>query len=175
MSSIFIWNFLSVCVCVWLHVVCVSKMIRKSVETRDWLSTLEPRNVRPVMKRVVEDVTTLDLHVGQLFEEGSRRDRSSGKLSCIQAWASSDITKSKAHIYKECFIFFFFLLAWTMTSCVFNLLCGCGFAEDSRASRRLHRQTHGAGGRGWAYAPKYVSLGVLFYCAYVACLQLDCY
>ncbi|XP_065175559.1 vacuolar protein sorting-associated protein 51 homolog [Sycon ciliatum] len=51
----------------------ISQMIRKSVETRDWLSTLEPRTVRPVMKRVVEDVSILDHHVGQLFEEGTRR------------------------------------------------------------------------------------------------------
>ena len=33
----------------------ISQMIRKSVETRDWLNTIEPRNVRAVMKRIVED------------------------------------------------------------------------------------------------------------------------
>lgn len=38
-------------------------MLRKSVETRDWLSTLEPRNVRAVMKRVVEDTTAIDVQV----------------------------------------------------------------------------------------------------------------
>lgn len=47
----------------------ISQMLRKSVETRDWLSTLEPRNVRAVMKRVVEDTTAIDVqvlpHVGQ--------------------------------------------------------------------------------------------------------------
>ena len=36
------------------------QMLRKSVETRDWLNTIEPRNVRAVMKRVVEDITAID-------------------------------------------------------------------------------------------------------------------
>ena len=53
-------------------------MIRKSVETRDWLNTIEPRNVRAVMKRIVEDVTAIDTQVGQLYEEGVRKAHSSG-------------------------------------------------------------------------------------------------
>lgn len=52
-------------------------MLVKSMETRDWLGGLEPRAIRPVMKRVVEDLTAIDWRVGQLFEEGNRRDRSS--------------------------------------------------------------------------------------------------
>lgn len=52
-------------------------MLRKSVETRDWLNTIEPRNVRAVMKRVVEDITAIDSQVGQLYEEGVRKERSS--------------------------------------------------------------------------------------------------
>ncbi len=52
-------------------------MLRKSVETRDWLNTIEPRNVRAVMKRVVEDITAIDNQVGQLYEEGVRKERSS--------------------------------------------------------------------------------------------------
>lgn len=35
-------------------------MLRKSVETRDWLHSLEPRTVRAVMKRVMEDMATID-------------------------------------------------------------------------------------------------------------------
>ena len=50
----------------------VSQMIRKGVETRDWLSTTEPRTVRAVMKRVVEELTVIDQQVRQLFEEGNR-------------------------------------------------------------------------------------------------------
>lgn len=52
-------------------------MLRKSVETRDWLNTIEPRNVRAVMKRVIEDITAIDAQVGQLYEEGVRKERSS--------------------------------------------------------------------------------------------------
>ena len=37
----------------------LSLMLRKSVEARDWLATLEPRSVRAVMKRIVEDVTII--------------------------------------------------------------------------------------------------------------------
>ncbi|XP_047119520.1 vacuolar protein sorting-associated protein 51 homolog [Schistocerca piceifrons] len=55
----------------------VSQMLRKSVETRDWLHTIEPRTVRAVMKRVVEDVAALDGQVGALFEEGTRAEHSS--------------------------------------------------------------------------------------------------
>lgn len=55
----------------------LSLMLRKSVEARDWLSTVEPRSVRAVMKRVVEDVTLIDEQVGQLYEEGQRKVRSS--------------------------------------------------------------------------------------------------
>ena len=56
-------------------------MIRKSVETRDWLNTIEPRNVRAVMKRIVEDVTAIDTQVGHLYEEGVRKAHSSGLLA----------------------------------------------------------------------------------------------
>ncbi|XP_060076559.1 vacuolar protein sorting-associated protein 51 homolog [Ylistrum balloti] len=55
----------------------ISQMLRKSVETRDWLNTIEPRNVRAVMKRVIEDITAIDIQVGQLYEEGCRKERSS--------------------------------------------------------------------------------------------------
>lgn len=41
------------------------------------MNTIEPRTVRAVMKRVVEDVTAIDSQVGQLYEEGTRRERSS--------------------------------------------------------------------------------------------------
>jgi hypothetical protein len=55
----------------------ISQMIRKSVETRDWLSSVEPRSVRSVMKRVIEDIAEIDSQVGQLYEEGLRLERSS--------------------------------------------------------------------------------------------------
>lgn len=57
----------------------ISQMLRKSVETRDWLHGLEPRTVRAVMKRIIEELTTIDIQIGVLFEEGSKgtADRSS--------------------------------------------------------------------------------------------------
>jgi vacuolar protein sorting-associated protein 51 len=55
----------------------ISQMIRKSVETRDWLNTIEPRNVRAVMKRIVEDLTGIDIQVGELFEAGVRHEKGS--------------------------------------------------------------------------------------------------
>lgn len=41
----------------------ISQMLRKSVETRDWLHGMEPRMVRPVMKRVIEELTNIDAQV----------------------------------------------------------------------------------------------------------------
>lgn len=38
-------------------------MLKKSVETKDWLHSLEPRTVRAVMKRVVEEITSVDNQV----------------------------------------------------------------------------------------------------------------
>lgn len=63
----------------------ISQMLRKSVETRDWLNTIEPRTVRAVMKRVVEDVTAMDAQVGQLYEEGVRKERSSDSSRRLQS------------------------------------------------------------------------------------------
>ena len=37
----------------------LSLLLGKSVEARDWLSTVEPRAVRAVMKRIVEDVNLI--------------------------------------------------------------------------------------------------------------------
>jgi hypothetical protein len=56
----------------------VSQMLRKSVETRDWLHTIEPRTVRAVMKRVVEDITAIELQVTALYDDiDGQMDRSS--------------------------------------------------------------------------------------------------
>uniref|UniRef100_A0A8D8WMA3 Vacuolar protein sorting-associated protein 51 homolog n=1 Tax=Cacopsylla melanoneura TaxID=428564 RepID=A0A8D8WMA3_9HEMI len=50
----------------------ISQMLRKSVEAKDWLHGIEPRNVRAVMKRVIEELTQVDAQVGSLFEDGPR-------------------------------------------------------------------------------------------------------
>jgi len=67
----------------------ISQMLRKSVETRDWLNTIEPRNVRAVMKRVVEDITAIDMQVGQLYEEGIRKERTSDSSRRTHAHSST--------------------------------------------------------------------------------------
>ena len=54
-------------------------MIRKSVEARDWLTSAEPRNVRSVMKRLVEEIASIDKQVGLLYEEGQRKTEGSGE------------------------------------------------------------------------------------------------
>ncbi|KAG5884587.1 hypothetical protein JTB14_032681 [Gonioctena quinquepunctata] len=55
-----------------------SQMLRKSVETRDWLHTIEPRTVRAVMKRVVEDISAIDSIVALLYEDqGNATEHSS--------------------------------------------------------------------------------------------------
>ena len=94
------------------------QMMRKSVETRDWLNSIEPRNVRAVMKRVVEDITAIDsqvsqqwnprianrfssqingcqfcsppfsVKVGQLFEEGAVKERSVGSDSSRRTYGA---------------------------------------------------------------------------------------
>ncbi|XP_052770317.1 vacuolar protein sorting-associated protein 51 homolog isoform X2 [Mya arenaria] len=68
----------------------ISQMLRKSVETRDWLNTIEPRNVRAVMKRVVEDITSIDSQVGQLYEEGVRKEQSSDSSRRAHSYAASN-------------------------------------------------------------------------------------
>lgn len=55
----------------------LSLMVRKSVDSRDWLTSVEPKQVRAVMKRLVEDLVQTDSHVGMLYEEGVRKNRSS--------------------------------------------------------------------------------------------------
>ena len=60
----------------------LSQMIRKSIETRDWLSSHEPRHVRAAVRRVVEEVSIIDKHVGGLFEEGQKKEVS-GVCVCV--------------------------------------------------------------------------------------------
>lgn len=56
-------------------------MLRKSVETRDWLHTIEPRTVRAVMKRVVEDITAIDATVGLLYDDQNNTQEHSSDSS----------------------------------------------------------------------------------------------
>uniref|UniRef100_A0A1B6MLS5 Vacuolar protein sorting-associated protein 51 homolog n=2 Tax=Graphocephala atropunctata TaxID=36148 RepID=A0A1B6MLS5_9HEMI len=85
----------------------ISQMLRKSVETRDWLHSLEPRTVRAVMKRVMEEMATIDSQVGLLFEEGIQTEHSSDSSHKTQSrlhrstasnWSSHSLAAS--HIHK---------------------------------------------------------------------------
>ena len=75
-------------------------MLRKSVETRDWLNTIEPRNVRAVMKRVVEDISAIDNQVGQFFVEGVRKERSSDSSRRTHPHSLSQQQKRPAWSYS---------------------------------------------------------------------------
>ncbi len=48
----------------------ISQMLRKSVESRDWLNCLEPRSVRAVMKRVVEEFGNIEATLEGLYDSG---------------------------------------------------------------------------------------------------------
>ena len=41
----------------------MAHMMRKSVEARDWLRCLEPRTVRSVIRRILEDLVEIDFQV----------------------------------------------------------------------------------------------------------------
>lgn len=69
----------------------ISQMVRKSIDTRDWLCSAEPRSVRSVMKRVVEDVSVIDSLVGQLYEEGVRTERSSDSSRNRQMFSNATL------------------------------------------------------------------------------------
>lgn len=64
----------------------ISQMLRKSVETRDWLNCLEPRTVRAVMKRVVDELSTIETVVASLYDYPST----------VRTTASSDSSR-KTH------------------------------------------------------------------------------
>ncbi|XP_053214066.1 vacuolar protein sorting-associated protein 51 homolog isoform X2 [Panonychus citri] len=75
----------------------LSQMIKKSIETRDWSSGVEPRSVRSVMKRVVEDVSLIDSQVTQLYEEGSRTERSSDSSRSRNTMSGIGLPSSRSY------------------------------------------------------------------------------
>jgi hypothetical protein len=76
-------------------------MIRKSVETRDWLNTIEPRNVRAVMKRIVEDLTSIDVQAGELLEQGARKEK--GSDSSRNTYTTRQTQRSAAWSFTQKF------------------------------------------------------------------------
>ena len=58
--------------------------------------------MRPVMKRVVEDVSILDHHVGQLFEEGTRKDQSSGEVQLLYDQSNAMVGAEQSASRNKC-------------------------------------------------------------------------
>uniref|UniRef100_A0A0M3HWJ5 Vacuolar protein sorting-associated protein 51 homolog n=1 Tax=Ascaris lumbricoides TaxID=6252 RepID=A0A0M3HWJ5_ASCLU len=56
--------------------VIVSQLLVKSVEARDWLICAEPTTVRAVIKRLIEDLSSLDSLIKPFMGEGTRKERS---------------------------------------------------------------------------------------------------
>jgi len=78
----------------------ISQMIHTSVKTRDWLTAIEPRNVRAAMKRVVEEVTELDTQIGALFEEGQSKNTNSDSSRRALSHTGSRLTAGRQAGYK---------------------------------------------------------------------------
>ena len=57
------------------------QMLRKSVDSRDWESVVEPKGVRAAMKRLLEDLVSMDAQMGQLLEHGLTRGAGSSSGS----------------------------------------------------------------------------------------------
>lgn len=72
----------------------ISQMLRKSVETRDWLNCLEPRTMRAVMKRVVEELTSIETVVASLYDYQSL-ERTTASSDSSRKTHFSNLTSSK--------------------------------------------------------------------------------
>ncbi|CAL8089475.1 unnamed protein product [Calicophoron daubneyi] len=80
----------------------LAQLFRKSVEARDWLKGLEPRSVRSVAKRVIEDLTSLDSQIAQLLPSNARaKDRGSDSRSARSGVASLRPSGS-SHFLENC-------------------------------------------------------------------------
>lgn len=76
----------------------LSQMLGRSVESRDWLNCLEPRSVRAVMKRIVEELNAIEIVVNELFQgnSGGSGQVASGMGGGSITTASSDSSR-KTH------------------------------------------------------------------------------
>uniref|UniRef100_A0A914RWK9 Vacuolar protein sorting-associated protein 51 homolog n=1 Tax=Parascaris equorum TaxID=6256 RepID=A0A914RWK9_PAREQ len=57
------------------------QLLVKSVEARDWLICAEPTTVRAVIKRLIEDLSSLDSLIKPFMGEGTRKERSTESSS----------------------------------------------------------------------------------------------
>lgn len=69
----------------------ISCLIRKCIESSDWLATIEPKAVKSIMRTIIDEIAVIDHEVGQLFEEGHRTDRSSDSSKRRQVSAVTNL------------------------------------------------------------------------------------
>ncbi|VDM30379.1 unnamed protein product [Hydatigera taeniaeformis] len=73
----------------------LAHMMRKSVEARDWLRCLEPRTVRSVIRRILEDLDNIDFQVSQLLPPSTAgrcrggKEGGRGSVDGRYSWRSS--------------------------------------------------------------------------------------
>ncbi|EUB61513.1 Protein fat-free [Echinococcus granulosus] len=73
----------------------LAHMMRKSVEARDWLRCLEPRTVRSVIRRILEDLANIDFQVSQLLPPSTTgrgrvgKEGGRGSVEGRYSWRSS--------------------------------------------------------------------------------------
>lgn len=80
----------------------ISCLIRKCIESGDWLTTVEPKSVKSIMRTIIDEIAIIDVEVGQLFEEGHRTDRGdsdSSKRRQFSVGSSLPVYSSKATVY----------------------------------------------------------------------------
>lgn len=69
----------------------ISCLIRKCIESNEWLATVEPKSVKSIMRTIIDEIAVIDSEVGQLFEEGARTDRSSDSSKRRQFGGTSQL------------------------------------------------------------------------------------
>lgn len=83
----------------------IGQMLRKSVETRDWARCPEPRSVRPVMRRVLEELSAAE-PVASLFDDGQVPPPGSGsrhhaRSSTGVSWADHGYTHNLHKLFSD--------------------------------------------------------------------------
>lgn len=82
----------------------ISCLIRKCIDAGDWLTTIEPKSVKSIMRTIIDEISNIDFEVGQLFEEGSRTDRAgsdSTKRRQFSVGSSLPVYTSKSTVFSS--------------------------------------------------------------------------
>ena len=81
----------------------ISGLIRKCIESNDWLITIEPKSVKTIMRTIIDEIGIIDNEVGQLFEEGNHTDRSSdsSKRRQFNVGSNLQVYSSSKQVYSS--------------------------------------------------------------------------